>query len=75
MAGIFIQDVFELRFNKRNTTRSANNHLYILLVAVLCRRPGVVVVVEAGLPWQPAVVVESGGRCDLVVADFSRLYA
>lgn len=49
--------------------------LYILLVAVLRRRPGVVVVVEAGLAWQPAVVVEGCRRGDLIVADLPRLHA
>lgn len=48
--------------------------LYILLVAVLGRRPGVVVVVEAGLAWQPAVVVEGCGSGDLIVADLPRLH-
>lgn len=49
--------------------------LYVLLVAVLRGCPGVVVVVEAGLAWQPAAVVEVGGGTDLVVADLPRLHA
>lgn len=48
--------------------------LYILLVAVLRRRPGVVVVVEASLARQPAVVVERRGGADLIVADLPRLH-
>lgn len=34
-------------------------YLYVLLVAVLVGRPGVVVAVEPGLPRQPAFVVEA----------------
>lgn len=49
--------------------------LYVLLVAVLGRRPRVVVVVEAGLARQPAVVVEGRGSADLIVADLPRLHA
>lgn len=47
--------------------------LDVLPVAVLRRRPGVVFVVEAGLPRHPAAVIEVRGRADLVVADLSRL--
>lgn len=49
--------------------------LYVLLVAVLRGRPGVVVVVEAGLARQPAVVVEGRRGGDLIVADLPRLHA
>lgn len=49
--------------------------LYVLLVVILRGRPGVVIVVEAGLARQPAVVVEGGGGRDLIVADLPRLHA
>lgn len=50
-------------------------NLDVLLVAVLRGRPGVVLVVEAGLSRQPAAVIEGRGGADLVVADLPRLHA
>lgn len=50
-------------------------NLDVLLVTVLRGRPGVVLVVEAGLSRQPAAVVEGRGGADLVVADLPRLHA
>lgn len=54
---------------------NGSSDLYELLVAVLRRCPGIVVVVQACLPRQPAVVIEGRGRGDLIVADLPRLHA
>ena len=49
-------------------------YLDVLLVVVLDGRPAVVLVVETCLTGEPAVVIETGRRRDLVIGDPPRLH-